>query len=120
MYCTLCASLAMTTFWRILIMVENQSSPVRVGALHAHFLSPYLPSCTKLYYTFQLRGRINFPYFYSTPLCALCLCSSNNTAMLISGNGLFKFLEQKFLTRSDFRQKNSTISSYCRQVSGIM
>ncbi len=36
--------------------------------------------------------------------------------MLISGKGLCKFLEQKFLTRSDFRQKTvqflATVAKY--------
>ncbi len=35
--------------------------------MHAHPLSIYLPSRTKLWCTLQLRGQINSHYFYSTP-----------------------------------------------------
>jgi len=40
--------------------------------VHAHSLSLYLPSRTKLCCTLQRRGKIHYPYFYCIPiLCGL-------------------------------------------------
>ncbi len=41
------------------------------GALHAHPLSIYYSSRTKLQCTLQLRGQLHSPYFISTPICTL-------------------------------------------------
>jgi hypothetical protein len=41
--------------------------------VHAHHLSLYLQSRTKLWNMLQLRGQIHSPYFYSTPVCTV-LC----------------------------------------------
>jgi hypothetical protein len=52
--------------------MEKSARPREVGGMHAHPLSLYLPSRTKLWCTLQRRGRIHSPYFYSTPICTLC------------------------------------------------
>ncbi len=49
---------------------KNQPWLVRVG-VHAHPLLLYLPSCTKLQCTLQLRGQIHSRYFMSTIICTL-------------------------------------------------
>ncbi len=41
------------------------------GGVPAHPLSLYLPSCTKLQCTLQLRGQIHLHYVISTPKCTL-------------------------------------------------
>jgi len=33
----------------------------------------YLPSCIKLWCTLQMRGQIHSFYFYTTPICTLCV-----------------------------------------------
>jgi len=54
------------------IMIEKSAQSGKWG-MHAHPLSLYRPSRTKLYCTLQLRGQIHSPYFYSTPICTLWL-----------------------------------------------
>ncbi len=43
--------------------------------MHAHPLSLYLPSRKMLRCTLQLRGQMHPPYFYTTPICTLCIPS---------------------------------------------
>ncbi len=54
------------------IMKENQPRLVKAkgggGVVHAHPLSLYSPSRTKLQCTLQLRGQIHSPYFISIPM----------------------------------------------------
>ncbi len=50
------------------VMMEKSAL---AGEVHAHPLSLYLPSCTKLQCTLQLRGQIHSPYFISTHICTL-------------------------------------------------
>jgi hypothetical protein len=44
--------------------------------VHAHPLSQYLPSRTKLWCNLQLRGQTHSPYFYSTPISTLWIYTS--------------------------------------------
>ncbi len=55
------------------IMMEKLTQAGEGGGVHAHPLSLYLPSRTKLWCTLHLRGQIHSPYFYSTPTCTLWL-----------------------------------------------
>ncbi len=66
---------AKAAFWRT-FHHDGKMSPGwwRWGA-HAHPLSLYLSSHTKLQCTLQLSGQIHSPYFYSTPMCT---CGSSN------------------------------------------
>jgi hypothetical protein len=53
---------------------DGKISPELVGGGgHAHPLSLYLPSRTKLCCKLQLKGQIHSPSFYSTPICTLCI-----------------------------------------------
>jgi hypothetical protein len=64
------------------IMMEK-ISPVWWGCgVHAHLLSLYLPSRTKLWC--MLRGQIHFPYFYSTPIhvCTVLFDQDNDNEKL--------------------------------------
>jgi hypothetical protein len=51
------------------IMMEKLAQPGYAEGVHAHPLSLYLPSRTKLWCTLQLRGQIHSSYFYSTSVC---------------------------------------------------
>ncbi len=64
---------AIADFWRP-PHHDGKISPMagESGGVHAHPFSLYLPLCTKLQWTLQLRGQIHFPYFIST-LCVLCV-----------------------------------------------
>jgi len=52
--------------------------------VHAHPLSLYLPSRTKLQCTLQLRGQIHSLYFYSTPIYSI-LCALDPEIWIIIG-----------------------------------
>jgi hypothetical protein len=55
------------------IMMEKLAQVGEVGGVHAHPLSLYLPSRTKLQCTRQLRGGDAIPLFHLYPLCTLWL-----------------------------------------------
>ncbi len=62
---------ATATFWRT-FHHDGKISPGWWGwEVHAHPLSLYLPLCSKLWCTLQLRGQIHSHYFYSTSICTL-------------------------------------------------
>jgi hypothetical protein len=61
--------------------------------VHAHPLSLYLPSRTKLHCTLQLRGQIDSPYFLST-LYVLCGMASEQTCVARCTVYVFKFESQ--------------------------
>jgi hypothetical protein len=61
----------MATFLRTFHNDGKLVQPGEGGAVQAHPLSLYLPSCTKLCCTLQLSRQIHFPYFFSTPICTL-------------------------------------------------
>jgi hypothetical protein len=66
--------------------------------VHAHPLSLYIASRTKLSCMLQLRGQIHSPYFYSTPIRTLwsVLCCHNRRASELLLDDL-RFFEDKYL-----------------------
>ncbi len=54
------------------IMMEKLEQALEGGGCTpTPFTNVYLTSRAVLWWTLQLRGQIHFPYFYSTPICAL-------------------------------------------------
>ncbi len=90
-------------------MMEKSAQPVvRVGSARLPFShSQYLSTITyrtTLWYTLQLRGQINFPYFYSTctPICNLwleppkcCLCFPKKITQFLCISGALHDLQNR-------------------------
>ncbi len=58
----------MAAFWRTFHQYGKISPGWWGRVVHAHLISLYLPSRTKLLCMLQLRGQIHSPYFISTPM----------------------------------------------------
>ncbi len=54
------------------IMMQKLAQPGE-GEGYTPYPFTILPSRTKFWCTFQLKGQIHSPYFYSTRICTLCL-----------------------------------------------